>query len=121
MLYLAAACFAVMGITALAAPIRFAEPLGLNPTPRRGTNEVRAVYGGFGLAIAALLIAVADDPALRPGACTAVALALYGMAAGRLVSAAVERGIHPLMAFFVLFEVGLGTLVWWQRHMPPMS
>lgn len=121
MLYLAAACFAVMGLTALAAPVRFAEPLGLELTPRRGTNEVRAVYGGFGLAIAALLVAVVDAPDLRPGACAAVAIALYGMAAGRFVSAIVERGMPPLMAFFVLFEIGLGTLVWWQRHMPSMA
>lgn len=53
--------------------------------------EIRAVYGGFGLAIAGMLaLAAAGHPA-REGILITVAAALGGMAFGRLVSGAVDR------------------------------
>ncbi len=53
--------------------------------------EVRAVYGGFGLAIASMLAVALATPDLRTGILTTVAAALAGMAFGRLVSALVGR------------------------------
>ena len=59
-----------------------------------GRNEVRAVYGGFGLVISGLLLMAAVDgtPSHRNGALT-VGMALLGMALGRIVSGIVDRGI----------------------------
>ena len=51
-------------------------------------SEVRAVYGGFGLAIAGVLVfaAIADGD-LRKGILITVGAALAGMAFGRLAAA----------------------------------
>lgn len=100
-----------MGVLALVDPERFAEPLGLSPEPLVGNNEIRAVYGGFGIAVSVLILYAASRPELRPGVFTAVAAALWGMAAGRLVSAAIERGAHPLMWTFMAGETLLGSIL----------
>ncbi len=103
--------FIGMGALALSAPQRLARLVGLDASPRRGINEIRAVYGGFGVAMGSLLVYTADDPALRAGICLTLALALFGMAAGRLISAIVERGLHPLMLALALMELTLGALL----------
>lgn len=103
--------FIGMGALALIAPQRLARLVGLEAAPRRGVNEIRAVYGGFGVAMGGLLLYTAHDPGLRAGVCLTLALALFGMAAGRLISAIVERGLHPIMLAIVLVEVILGALL----------
>jgi hypothetical protein len=80
--------FLGMGIYALAAPAALVRPFGITLGESASRSEVRAVYGGFGLAIAGVLgyAAVADGD-LRKGILITVAAALAGMAFGRLVSA----------------------------------
>ncbi len=82
--------FLAMGVVALWRPERVAGGFGTPSLTRDGRNEVRAVYGGFGVAVALLLVASAWLPALRAGVLAAVAVALGGMALGRLVSAWVD-------------------------------
>lgn len=79
--------FAGMGVYGLAAPERLIAPFGTTLAGPTGRSEVRAVYGGFGLAIAAVLGYAAVAPDVRTGVMITVAAALAGMAAGRLVSA----------------------------------
>ena len=79
--------FAGMGVFALAAPARLVASFGITLAAATGRSEVRAVYGGFGLAIAAVLAAAAAVPELRTGVLVTVGAALAGMAAGRVVSA----------------------------------
>src|SRR5882757_6314228 len=83
---LVAALFALMGMAALARPESILAYFGTASLTRDGRNEIRAVYGGFGLAIAGLLCAARFSEAIRGGAVLAVAVALLGMAAGRLIS-----------------------------------
>jgi hypothetical protein len=109
--WLVAVFFLVMGLLALLSPTRFAAPLGLTLVPARGTNEVRAVYGGFGVVMAGLLVYAAGEPALRDGVFLTLALALYGMAAGRVISLVVERAAHPLMWATIATEAGLATIL----------
>ena len=54
--------FAGMGCYALAAPAAIIRPFGITLGGAAARSEVRAVYGGFGLAIAGVLgyAAVAD-------------------------------------------------------------
>jgi len=83
--------FLGMGIVALARPEQVVGYFGTRALTADGRNEVRAVYGGFGVAMAGLLVAA---PFLLPvdrGIYIAVGAALAGMAAGRVVAAAVER------------------------------
>ena len=44
-----------MGVYALAAPAALIRPFGVTPETPTSRSEIRAVYGGFGLAIAAVL------------------------------------------------------------------
>lgn len=87
---LIAAGFALMGLAAVARPESILAYVGTRSLTRDGRNEVRAVYGGFGLAIAALLCATRYSAAIRTGAVLAVAVALLGMAAGRLLSILID-------------------------------
>lgn len=84
--------FAGMGCYALAAPTAIIRPFGITLGEAASRSEVRAVYGGFGLAIAGVLgyAAVADGD-VRTGILITVGAALAGMAFGRLVSAVVDE------------------------------
>ena len=83
--------FAAMGLVALLRPAQIGHFFDVRFDSVDGRNEVRAVYGGFGLAIAAVLIVALRQPELRAGILLCVAAALAGMAGGRLLSALVER------------------------------
>jgi hypothetical protein len=80
--------FLGMGVYALAAPAALVRPFGIALGEPASRSEVRAVYGGFGLAIAGVLVyaAVANGD-LRKGVLIAVGAALAGMAFGRLAAA----------------------------------
>jgi hypothetical protein len=110
-IWLIAIFFFGMGVLALADPIRFAATFGLDAEPHFGTNEVRAVYGGFGVFISGLILYAAARVELREGVFTTVAVALLGMAAGRVVSAVIERGAHPLMYTIMFTEAVLAGIL----------
>jgi uncharacterized protein (DUF697 family) len=83
--------FVSMGIYALAAPAALIRPFGITLGEAASRSEVRAVYGGFGLAIAGVLVFAAVNPGdVRTGIVIAVAAALAGMAFGRVVSAVLD-------------------------------
>ena len=108
-----AVAFAAMGLAALVKPAVIWAPFGVAPTTPESRNEVRAVYGGFGVALAALLV-VADGwaPAVRAGVLVTVAIALLGMAAGRLLGAFVEpRALIGYPGFFLAVEAALAGLL----------
>ena len=48
--------FLGMGLYALAAPAALVRPIGITLGESASRSEVRAVYGGFGLAIAGVLV-----------------------------------------------------------------
>jgi Domain of unknown function (DUF4345) len=82
--------FAGMGVYALAAPNAIIRPFGITLGEAASRSEVRAVYGGFGLAIAGVLAYAAIEADVRKGILIAVGAALAGMAFGRIVSAVVD-------------------------------
>ncbi|MCA6299790.1 MAG: DUF4345 family protein [Phenylobacterium sp.] len=96
--------FVVMGIGALVSPQRVSRQFDIPTLTAAGRNEVRAVYGGFGLAMAAGLVAALALPGLRAGVCLTVAAALAGMAGGRLVSAGIDRTLGRLPALYLVLE-----------------
>ncbi len=106
--------FAGMGILGLARPAQIVERFGIDVGGRDGRNEVRAVYGGFGIAVAALLVvAVGSDGDLRDGLLVAFAGALIGMAVGRLVGFVLERPVRrsPTLLWFAVELVLAGLLL----------
>lgn len=115
---LVAALFALMGVAALVRPESILAYFGITTLTRDGRNEVRAVYGGFGVAVAGLLCVARFNEAIRTGAVLAVAVALLGMAVGRLISALLDGapGRYPWVFLGVELAgaaVLLGALQWW--------
>jgi hypothetical protein len=103
--------FLAMGAYALAVPARVLAIFGVAVTTVDGRNEVRAVYGGFGIAIGVLLLVALGEPTLHAGILVSVGTAVAGMAGGRLVAALVEGspGFYPWLfaAVETLMAVGL--------------
>jgi hypothetical protein len=105
--------FVGMGIYALAAPAALIRPFGValeSPTSR---SEVRAVYGGFGLAVAAVLsYAAVRGGELQKGILITVGIALAGMALGRIVSAIVDARtpFYPNWLYFIVEIVAAAAL-----------
>ena len=105
--------FLGMGVYALAAPAALVRPFGITLGESASRSEVRAVYGGFGLAVAGVLAyaAVADGD-LQTGIVIAVGAALAGMAFGRLVSAVVDQrtAFYPNWFYFIVEAVAATAL-----------
>jgi hypothetical protein len=102
--------FFVMGICSLIKPSSIISIVGLVPQNADARNEVRAVYGGFGVAISVLLIIAAYDERIRMGVLLAVAVSLMGMAFGRIISLFIEKpGFWPIFTLFI--EAGLASLL----------
>ena len=112
-LYLGALLFAVMGVGALVVPDRVTEQFDVPTLTSAGRNEVRAVYGGFGIAMAAMLIVASTSMDLRLGVGLTIGVALIGMAVGRLVSAVIDRSLpsRPLM-YLVVELVAAGVILY---------
>lgn len=112
-LYLGPLLVAVMGVGALVVPDRVTEQFDVPTLTIAGRNEVRAVYGGFGIAMAAMLIVASTSMDLRLGVGLTIGVALIGMAVGRLVSAVIDRSLpsRPLM-YLVVELVAAGVILY---------
>lgn len=108
---LVAAGFAVMGAVGLAAPTRVLSQFGVAVETAAGRNEVRAVYGGFGIAAAVLLLFAPES--FDAGIRAALAALLAGMASARVVSAVVDRALSWPVFVYGLIEVAAAALLFW--------
>lgn len=103
--------FAGMGVYALAAPAQLIAPFDISLGSAAARSEVRAVYGGFGVAIAVVLGVALAVPDLRAGIVTTVAAALAGMAGGRVFSALDGRtGFYPNWFYCIVETVAAAAL-----------
>lgn len=103
-----------MGVFALAAPAAILRPFAITLQEAQSRSEVRAVYGGFGLAMAAILTIAAVNPGShRAGIMITVGAALAGMAFGRLVSAVVDKRtpFYPNWFYFLVETVAAAALL----------
>lgn len=87
----AAALFA-MGVAALVKPEFIVAFFGTRSLTTDGRSEVRAVYGGYGVAMGLLLwlAAGSGNAPVREGVLVCAAVSLFGMAAGRVISLVVD-------------------------------
>ncbi len=105
--------FLIMGLWALFLTDSFADLVGFSLDVDRGPNEVRAVYGGFGIAMAGMAWwAVLATPAAT-GLLTALGIALIGMAAGRVASMAIEGSVPTYGLVTGAGELGLACALFW--------
>ena len=110
-LYLPALLFGVMGVAAIVTPDRVTEQFGIPTLSVAGRNEVRGVYGGFGLAMATMLVVAALTPDLRTGIALAIAAALVGMAIGRVISSIIDRSLPARPLLYLLIELVAAALI----------
>lgn len=103
--------FAGMGLAALVRPAFVVGFFGIRLETYAGRSEVRAVYGGFGLAVAMILaFAVWVPSSLSAGILVAVGVAVGGMAAGRLVGGVLERRMpFGWVGVFLAVEIALAS------------
>lgn len=114
----AAVFFLGMGVYALGAPAKMIGVFGIALPERQSRSEIRAVYGGFGLAIAGVLAFAAlqtgsESHSVRTGIVITVGVALAGMAFGRIVSAVIEgrTPFYPNWFYCIVEAVGAGALL----------
>ncbi len=106
--------FLGMGTYGLFAPAALIRPFGMVADSAQARSEIRAVYGGFGIAVGGLLLtALADLGGTRTGVVVTTAVCLLGMAVGRLVGRAVERpaGFYPVWCYFWVEIIAAGALL----------
>ena len=108
---LPAAFFAGMGALALVRPARIVDRFSIEVASVDGRNEIRAVYGGFGLAVAGLLVWASltegSGEAWIPGI---VATLCVGMAGGRLASFVADRTRGSAVVWsFLVVELALAA------------
>jgi hypothetical protein len=104
--------FAGMGVYALAAPAAILRPFGFRIDSAPTRAEVRAVYGGFGVAMAGVLGYAIATPGLRTGIVITVGVALAGMAFGRIVSGVLgdRTSFYPNWFYCLVEAIGAGAL-----------
>lgn len=105
----AALIFAAFGVALLAAPGLLAV-VDIVPATPSARSDVRGVFGGMELGIGAFLGLCAWRPAWRRAGLAAQALALGGVAAGRLVSLVADGAPRPLSLAFLALEVAGAAL-----------
>ncbi|WP_039748614.1 DUF4345 family protein [Solimonas variicoloris] len=102
--------FALMGAAAFASPRTLLARLELPATTPTARNEVQAVYGGFGLAVAVVLLLPLWRPELRAGVAITVGAALAGMAAGRGIALLRERPNGWALLFLAIEAIAAAAL-----------
>ncbi|WP_410652821.1 DUF4345 family protein [Amycolatopsis sp. cmx-4-54] len=109
---LTAVFFLGMGLYALAMPAAIGKPFRIVVEAPESRSEIRAVYGGFGLAMAAVLITALFLDGLRTGVVVTVAAALAGMALGRVISRLVDAPtrFYPVWFYFGVEAVAAALL-----------
>jgi Domain of unknown function (DUF4345) len=111
LLIIAAAYFLWLGVLAMRRPRNLLRGFGITAPTADGQNEIRAIYGGFPLALAAVLLLPIVRPELLDGIVVTSAAAVLGMVAGRLVSAAVDRSFGRFSLIFTAVEVAIATIL----------
>lgn len=106
--------FLGMGCVALVAPTIVPRQFGMTVSGSgdNGRAEVRAVYGGFGLAMAAMLAVALVVAAARTGIIWTIGAALAGMAAGRVLSAIAgdRTRFYPNWFYFTIEAIAAAVL-----------
>lgn len=103
--------FAWMGLVAFVRPRTLLAMLDLPAETPDARNEVQAVYGGYGIAMALALIVPNWQPDWRGGIALTAGLALAGMAAGRVIAALRERPGRWPVIFFAIEAAASGLLL----------
>ena len=108
---IAALFYGLIGLAALLQPRHLLQGFGIEAEAVDSRNEIRAVYGGLPLAMAGLLTFTLGGSDLADGILAALAAVSAGMAAGRLVSAAIDRQMGRNPVIFTILELIVAALI----------
>jgi uncharacterized membrane protein YjjP (DUF1212 family) len=100
-----------LGTLAILRPEQLLLGFGIQAKGVDARNEIRAVYGGFPLALSALLVSSLFSPGLTRGILLCASVATLGMAVGRLISALIDHRIGKFPILFALVEVLIAGLI----------
>jgi hypothetical protein len=106
--------FAAMGAVMLWRPEYLSQVTGLELSTPESRSEARAVYGGFGVAMALALFTAIVYSDFRGGIMYTTGLALIGMAAGRAYAAWLERPTSPVIWGLLVGEAVLGIMIFFR-------
>ena len=106
--------FAAMGAVMLWRPEYLTQVTGVELSTPEARSEARAVYGGFGVAVALALFTALVYSDFRGGIMYTTGLMLLGMAAGRGYSAWLERPTTPVIWGLLAGEAILGFMIFFR-------
>jgi Domain of unknown function (DUF4345) len=107
----AALFFGAIGVSAIIRPRNLLQGFSIEAIEPESRNEIRAVYGGFPMAVAALLIFSLTRPDLSDGILFALASASVGMALGRIVSVLIDRKLGRDPAIYIVLELIVALMI----------
>lgn len=107
----AAVFFGAIGVSAMIRPRNLLQGFSMEANEPESRNEIRAVYGGFPLAVAALLIFSLTRPDLSDGILIALAASSAGMAMGRIVSVSIDRKLGRDPAIYIVLELIVALMI----------
>jgi hypothetical protein len=103
-----------MGAATLMRPGLIPAMFGSAQPTSEGRTEIRAVYGGFGIAVAVALAWAANTSTnTARGVLLAFGIGIAGMAIGRLIGIVIERSasFHPTVTYLLIEIVAAAALV----------
>lgn len=103
------AYFGWLAVMAMLHPGQLLRSVGIEVAGIDGMNEIRAVYGGFPLVMALGLLVSLIRSELLLAASLAVATAMLGMVAGRVISIAVDQSAGRLPVIFLVIEMAIAA------------
>ena len=107
----AALFFGAIGVSAMIRPRNLLQGFSIEAHEPESRNEIRAVYGGFPLVAAALLIFSLTRPDLSDGILISLASSSAGMGIGRIVSALVDRKLGRDPAIYIVLELIVALMI----------
>lgn len=106
--------FAAMGAIMLWRPEYLTRVTGVELSTPEARSEARAVYGGFGIAVALALFTALVYSDFKGGIMYTTGLMLIGMAAGRGYAAWLERPTSPIIWGLLAGEAILGFMIFFR-------
>jgi hypothetical protein len=111
LIYIVMTAFGAMGLGALVAPEKVTLQFGIPQLTSAGRNEVRAVYGGFGLMMSVMLLVAVNHIEFKSGICLTLSAALSGMVIGRIISFCIERKIDAIPLLYLILELVFAVML----------
>ena len=110
-LALSGSFYLALALAAFARPSTLLAGFGIAASGCDARNEIRAVYGGFPLAVALLVGWCLFGGEYAVGILVALTTATLGIALGRTISGVIDRRIGRLPAIFVGVELVVAALL----------